>query len=89
MITIMKNNLNSIIKEKGIKKGYLAKRLGVTNQTMSNWLSGYSMPNLLMAKKLSAMLEVTIEDIFFDNNINISADIDKMKQKKRVKEINT
>jgi len=70
----MKNNLNLIIKEKGIKKGYLAKRLGVTNQTMSNWLSGYSMPNLLMAKKLSAMLEVTIEDIFFDNNINISAD---------------
>lgn len=76
MFTIMKNNLNSIIKEKGIKKGYLAKRLGVTNQTMSNWLSGYSMPNLLMAKKLSAMLEVTIEDIFFDNNINISADND-------------
>ncbi|MHB8280430.1 MAG: helix-turn-helix transcriptional regulator [Candidatus Humimicrobiaceae bacterium] len=72
----MKNNLDSIIKSKGIKKIYLAKQLGVTNQTISNWLSGYSMPNLLMAKKLSAMLEVTIEDIFFDNNINISADND-------------
>jgi putative transcriptional regulator len=74
----MKNNLNSIIKEKGIKKTYLANKLGVTNQTMSNWLSGYSMPNLLMAKKLSEMLEVTIEAIFFDTNINISADIDNM-----------
>jgi DNA-binding XRE family transcriptional regulator len=74
---IMKNNLNSIIKKKGIKKTYLANKLGVTNQTMSNWLSGYSMPNLLMAKKLSEMLEATIEDIFFDNNNNISADKDK------------
>ncbi len=77
MITIMKNNLNLIIKNKGIKKIYLAKQLGVTNQTISNWLSGYSMPNLLMARKLSEMLEVTIEDIFFDNNNNISADEDK------------
>jgi len=71
------NNLNLIIKNKGIKKIYLAKKLGVTNQTISNWLSGYSRPNLLMANKLSEMLGVTIEDIFFDNKIYISADDDK------------
>ena len=65
MFTIMKNNLNLIIKNKGIKKVYIAKQLGVTNQTISNWLSGYSMPNLIMAKRLSEMLGVTIEDIFF------------------------
>jgi putative transcriptional regulator len=68
----MKNNLNLIIKNKGIKKIYLAKVLGITNQTLSNWLSGYSMPNLVMAKKLSETLGVTIEDIFFSTNINIS-----------------
>ena len=73
----MKNNLNLIIKGKGIKKTYLAKRLGVTNQTISNWLSGYSKPNLSMAKKLSELLEVTIEDIFFGHDDNISADNDK------------
>lgn len=56
---------------------YLAKKLGVTNQTISNWLSGYSRPNLFMAKKLSEMLGVTIEDIFFENNVNISAYDDK------------
>ena len=74
---IMKNNLNLIIKEKGIKKKYLAKKLGITSQTMSNWLSGYSMPNLLMAKRLSEMLGVSIEDIFFDANNSISADKDR------------
>lgn len=61
----MKNNLNLIIENKGIKKIYIAKQLGVTSQTISNWLSGYSMPNLVMAKKLSEILGVTIEDIFF------------------------
>ena len=74
---IMKNNLNLIIKEKGIKKKYLAKKLGITSQTMSNWLSGYSMPNLLMAKRLSEMLGVSIEDIFFDTSNCISADKDR------------
>jgi len=42
----MENNLNLIIiKSKGIKKIYPARKLGVTNQTISNWLSGYSRPN--------------------------------------------
>lgn len=71
----MENRLETILKEKGLKKGWLAKKLNVTNQTITNWSKGYNYPDLQTLKKLSVILEVGIGDIFFVENNNINIDI--------------
>jgi len=61
----MNNNLNNILKEKGLKKSWLAKQLGVSKQSVTNWVKGRNYPEVKTMKKLSEILDTKIEDIFF------------------------
>lgn len=43
----------------------LAKRLGVTQQAVSNWEAGTRVPRLEMAKRIAALFGVHVDQILF------------------------
>ncbi len=63
--------LDKLIKDKGLKKAYIAHKIGISPGFLSKYISGERKPKLDTAKKLSEILECSIEEIFFDKiNIN-------------------
>jgi transcriptional regulator with XRE-family HTH domain len=66
------NKLGDIIKEKGLKKGYIAKKISVSTPTLQRYIEGVNYPGTDTAKKLSELLGYSIEEIFFaKNTINV------------------
>jgi putative transcriptional regulator len=61
---VLENRLDELIKEQGLKKGYIAKQVGVSPQTISSWVSDKSRPQLEQAIVLAKVLGVSIEDIW-------------------------
>jgi len=69
------NRLGDIIKEKGLKKGYIAKKIGVGIPTLQRYIEGTNYPGTDVANELSKILGYSIEDIFFaKNTINVVND---------------
>ena len=62
------NRLGDIIKEKGLKKGFIANKIGVSVPTLQRYIEGTNYPGAGIAHKLSELLSCSIEDIFFTNN---------------------
>ena len=62
-LIFLKEMLKEIVKSKGMKQSYLAKRIGVSNVTVSNWMNGKTSPNKKHLEKLSEILEVPIKGI--------------------------
>ncbi len=69
------NRLGDIIKEKGLKKGFVAKKVGVSLTTLQRYVEGINYPGTDIANKLSKLLGYSIEDIFFaKNTISVVSD---------------
>ena len=62
------NRLGDIIKEKGLKKSFVAKKIGVSLTTLQRYIEGINYPNTKIAHKLSKLLGYSIEEIFFNKN---------------------
>ena len=60
----MKNRIESIRKERGIRQEEFAKALGVSRQTISSLENGRYNPSIQLAFKIARYFEMTIEDIF-------------------------
>ncbi|MGN0161526.1 MAG: helix-turn-helix transcriptional regulator [Lachnospiraceae bacterium] len=60
----MKNKIESIRNEKGIKQDELAKAMGVSRQTISSLENGRYNPSILLAYKIARFFGMTIEDVF-------------------------
>lgn len=60
----MKNRLEELRKERGIKQEDLADVMEVSRQTISSLENGRYNPSILLAFKLARYFDVTIEDIF-------------------------
>lgn len=58
------NKLAVRIAEKGLKKSKIAERAGIAKSTLSKILSGESTPTLLVALRIAAVLETTVEDLW-------------------------
>ena len=64
----MKNRIEAIRKEKGIRQEDFAKALGVSRQTISSLETGRYNPSILLAYKIARYFEMQIEDVFlFDD----------------------
>lgn len=75
----MDNNLQKILDSKGIKKSWLARKLKVSNQSVTNWVKGYNYPDIEKAKKLSEVLGKSIEEIFFTKPVDVTININSKK----------
>ncbi len=60
----MKNRLEEIRKQRGIKQEELAQALEVSRQTIGSLENGRYNPSILLAFKIARLFEMRIEDIF-------------------------
>ena len=68
----MKNNIEQIRKERGIRQEEFAKLLGVSRQTISSLETGRYNPSIFLAHKIAKFFDMTIEEVFlFDEEINL------------------
>jgi len=60
----MKNRIEAIRKERGIRQEDFAKALGVSRQTISSLENGRYNPSILLAYRIAKYFEMTIEQVF-------------------------
>ncbi len=60
----MKNRIEEIRKEKGIRQDELAKAMAVSRQTISSLENGRYNPSIMLAYKIARYFGMTIEDVF-------------------------
>ena len=60
----MKNRIEKLRNEKGIRQEELARELGVSRQTISSLENGRYNPSILLAYKVAVFFGLTIEDVF-------------------------
>ena len=60
----MKNRIEEIRKEKGIRQEDFAKELGVSRQTISSLENGRYNPSILLAHRIAKYFAMTIEEVF-------------------------
>ena len=66
----MKNRIEEIRKERGVKQEDFAKAMGVSRQTISSLENGRYNPSILLAYKIAQYFGMTIEEVFlFDDEI--------------------
>lgn len=60
----MKNRIEEIRKEKGIRQEDFARELGVSRQTISSLETGRYNPSISLAFKIARYFEMTIGEVF-------------------------
>jgi len=60
----VKNRIEAIRKEKGIRQEDFAKSMGVSRQTISSLETGRYNPSILLAYKIARYFDMTIEEVF-------------------------
>lgn len=60
----MKNRIEEIRKEKGIRQEDFAKCMGVSRQTISSLENGRYNPSITLAYKIAKYFDMTIEEVF-------------------------
>ena len=60
----MKNRLEEIRKQRGLRQEELAEAMGVSRQTISSLENGRYNPSVILAIKLARYFEMKVEDIF-------------------------
>lgn len=60
----MKNRIEEIRKERGIRQDEFAKLMGVSRQTISSLETGRYNPSIFLAYKIAKYFNMTIEDVF-------------------------
>ena len=60
----MKNRIEEIRKERGVKQEDFAKSMGVSRQTISSLENGRYNPSIFLAYKIARYFGMTIEEVF-------------------------
>lgn len=60
----MKNKIEEIRKERGIRQEEFAKSMGVSRQTISSLETGRYNPSIFLAYKIAKFFNMTIEEVF-------------------------
>ena len=60
----MKNRIEEIRKDRGIRQEEFAKALGVSRQTISSLENGRYNPSIQLAFKIARYFDMTIEEVF-------------------------
>ena len=60
----MKNRIEEIRKERGIRQEEFAKNMGVSRQTISSLENGRYNPSIILAYKIAQYFGMTIEEVF-------------------------
>jgi len=58
--------LDDLIRQRGMSQRYVAKQVGVNENTLRNWIQGRSFPRLDQAVKLAKVFDVDIKQLYKD-----------------------
>ncbi|AGE77878.1 TPA: helix-turn-helix transcriptional regulator [Bacillus thuringiensis] len=64
---MLQSNLKQIVDKKGLRYGFIAKKVGIANSTMTNLLQGGT-PTLLVAIRIAKVLDMRVENIWIEKN---------------------
>jgi len=64
ILMVIKLKIGQLIKERGLKQRYVAKEIGVNENTIVNWIRGRSIPRLDKAILLAELLDCKITDLY-------------------------
>jgi DNA-binding XRE family transcriptional regulator len=64
----IKSNLREILKERGLKQGFIAEKAGISQTTFSYLVTGKSLPTLEVAYKIAKVLDLQVEYIWIPEN---------------------
>ena len=68
----MKNRIEEIRKERGIRQEEFARAMGVSRQTISSLENGRYNPSILLAHKIAVYFGMAIEEVFlFDEEESV------------------
>lgn len=77
--TFFCKQFKKILAERDITQQELAKKLGIAQSMISQWLTGTSNPNLNTLKKLSSVLDVQLN--YFLEDLKVNDSTEKLKEK--------
>ena len=60
----MKNRIEQIRKDRGVRQEEFAKAMGVSRQTISSLENGRYNPSIMLAYKIAKFFGLTIEEVF-------------------------
>lgn len=60
----MKNKIQKIIKEKGLKVSYVIEKSGLAKSSFYEIMNGKSVPSLANARKICEVLDKSVDDVF-------------------------
>jgi putative transcriptional regulator len=63
-VVTLKNKIEQIRKERGIRQDDFAKSMGVSRQTISSLENGRYNPSILLAYKIAKYFQMSIEEVF-------------------------
>lgn len=61
---MIRMRIDEIIKENGLRYNYVAKKLGVDDETLISWRKSRTFPRLDMAVKLADILNCRVDDLY-------------------------
>jgi len=64
------SNLNELIKQSGLKKKHIAKKMSVSVFTINNWVNGHTSPTIKQAQKLKEILNLESIDQLIDQEVS-------------------
>ena len=67
------NRLKVVMAEKDLSNIWLSEKLGVSQATVSKWMTNSSQPNLEMLIKISKVLNVEISELLRTDEVQIEA----------------
>lgn len=79
----IKDNLQKIMKLRGVKVAELANKTGIIKQSIYKWLSGEYDPGSENLEKLAEALNVSVKD-FYDENLTSVSNLDNEQQNRSV-----
>lgn len=67
------NRLKVVMAEKDLSNIWLSEKLGVSQATISKWMTNSSQPNLEMLIKISKVLKVEISELIRTDEVQIES----------------
>lgn len=82
-------NLRKAREDKGMTQQTLADKIYVTRQAVSRWEGGSRYPDLMTAKKLSMILDISLDDLLRDDDLETLAQVNPVVEYPLTKRIQT
>ena len=66
----MNNKIKEIIQSKGMKTTYVIEKVGLSTSSFYEIMNGKAVPSLMNARKIADVLEISLDELFPEENFN-------------------